>query len=598
MLLCCFWGCGFSAPLTTTATTTDVVLAELQGGIIEGQAFDITKYEKNKNGTPEFLMLAEREYNSVDNSAYFLEIYVFNPTGKALDEENNIMQMSSNDSYYFKYDLIIDSVSQGAYANMFYKFHLKEVSMVSNIMGVDARVYDVSGIQLSIDGVVKDYAVNKTYTYIGEADTLKSTVDILETISLDVETFTYRYFNGTTTNSVLHTALFGVDEKYFGDDIYLSKIHAEWIKAHTSPVIVINDDDVYSELFDYVGIDLSTLPESSHPGYCLYQPFMESSFVYNWAYNVGGTPTIVNKMDKLTYVFKTEEDDYFIPDDEIISYSIWYTENFGSSTKVAGKYSSDLFATVDDVTDTVISSDDKFTIDGFSSGSAFGDWWYSLVYPDLEKSAIANIEPIYCVQESDMSGNDTVVAGKLLLSEKEVPALRELYEKNKVDGKRTYLFRFAVGDYTAVDVNTLSDALLALPDSECTDKIDMDVYLNFDIIDLTFDNNGLETTIPVVSDPQDSIPDVEPPVEDLEDKIQDEIEDKWWLEYIGWGLVVVVFIVGVLLLGFVKPLVSVIAKFVEIILYVIKVVVKAVVWIIFAPFKFVAWLFRKIFRRG
>ena len=43
------------------------------------------------------------------------------------------------------------------------------------------------------------------------------------------------------------------------------------------------------------------------------------------------------------------------------------------------------------------------------------------------------------------------------------------------------------------------------------------VQLDFDIIDLTFTKNGVETVIPVIMSPMDIVPDLNPPVSTIKD---------------------------------------------------------------------------------
>ena len=522
-LMLLVFGCGFSAPFNVSAYE-DVVLKELQSSVIEGKAFNIDDYKKDAKGTPDFIVFAERNFYRFDNSKYALEVYVFNPTGIAFGESSNTLQMSINGSYR-KYELAVVNTSKGEYANIFYKFQVVNPVFVPDPNGSFDRVYKVSGIELNCNGSIIEYPIERTYTYSGEGSTLQSAVDFLDTISLDVKNFTYRYLNGINTQSVLHTACFGVDQEYFDKYDFLSKIHAQWIKAHTSPIIIVNDEDIYDELYSFVGIDISQLDEADHPSYCLYQQVMDGSSKMNWAYNLDPKYTIYEKTDKLTSVFFTEETDYFFASEELIEYFAWYTSRFGSAD-VAGKYSSDLFNKVDPLTDVVISSDDKFSIDGFDTGSGFSNWWSHLVYPDLQGSSIENIDPIYCVQDSDLIGSDETVAERLLLGIEEVPEFRSLYSANKLAGKRTYLFRFAVGNYTANDVMAHNGKLFG-GDARAVDKVDMDVYLNFDIIDLTFNADNVDYVVPAVSSPVDSFPDVEPPVDDVLDKLILSVSSFW-----------------------------------------------------------------------
>ena len=75
-------------------------------------------------------------------------------------------------------------------------------------------------------------------------------------------------------------------------------------------------------------------------------------------------------------------------------------------------------------------------------------------------------------------------------------------------------------------------------------KVDTNAYffqetvnLDFDIIDVTFSSESVDTVIPVVSNPIDVVPDATPPVHTQSDK-----ESYAWLLILGIGLLIVLFI--------------------------------------------------------
>ena len=86
------------------------------------------------------------------------------------------------------------------------------------------------------------------------------------------------------------------------------------------------------------------------------------------------------------------------------------------------------------------------------------------------------------------------------------------------------------------------------------------VQLDFDIIDVTFTNGGVDTVIPVVSSPIDVVADATPPIETTSD-----IE--WW-----------------------KIILMVVALLFIIILFapVLPYILKAVIWVVMLPFKAIA----------
>jgi len=105
------------------------------------------------------------------------------------------------------------------------------------------------------------------------------------------------------------------------------------------------------------------------------------------------------------------------------------------------------------------------------------------------------------------------------------------------------------------------------------------VYLNFDIISLTFRDDNVETVIPVVSSPSNAFSGFDPPNEE-DYHTGKSAAEKLLTAIIILLLVVVVFIVlSPILMPILKPVFSVIGN--------------AVVWVVTAPFKLIGKLFKK-----
>ena len=116
----------------------------------------------------------------------------------------------------------------------------------------------------------------------------------------------------------------------------------------------------------------------------------------------------------------------------------------------------------------------------------------------------------------------------------DVEKLREAY---KTEGEVLVLFRFAVTDYFAetgyVYIASGEDKGLHYDQAYMAQE---SVFLNFDIIQLTFNDSGDMTVIPVVSYPIDIIDPITPPTDFSN---EDYWKLVWWLLGIMVGSVVV-----------------------------------------------------------
>ena len=139
--------------------------------------------------------------------------------------------------------------------------------------------------------------------------------------------------------------------------------------------------------------------------------------------------------------------------------------------------------------------------------------------------------------------------------------------------KVVVMFRFATSDYYAhdVDIIELNEGFL------WTDKhtegqayiAQESVFLDFDIIQLTFNKEGDYTVIPVVSSPIDIVNDITTPTN------MPSGVDYW--------KIIIALILGIILLVFFAPILPFIVRF--------------VIWLVCLPFKAINNLFRSISKR-
>ncbi len=169
-------------------------------------------------------------------------------------------------------------------------------------------------------------------------------------------------------------------------------------------------------------------------------------------------------------------------------------------------------------------------------------------------------------------------------------------------GGNPVLFRFAQTDYYAS--NAYFDAESNKAFTSCDGFVAQEtVFLGFEIIDLTFqDRQGVQTVIPVVSDPIDIVNDVTPPpdipVEDEKVTLPDWFGGTSPLGGCGDGLSwdsIVSFVVSLVLVLVVGLILIILLPWVlKFIVWLFSTAIKILVWIIKAPFIFIAWLFKTI----
>lgn len=196
----------------------------------------------------------------------------------------------------------------------------------------------------------------------------------------------------------------------------------------------------------------------------------------------------------------------------------------------------------------------------WETGTEYGFW--EMWFGDIPEETGRTFAPIYIPKAEDFSGTPAEIADRLMCQESDVERLRAAYE---TDGEVLVMFRFAVSDYYTADAmlergSYYDDRLDQTDPPELQDYVwdykreengamsadaritgeaylaQQSVFLNFDIIQLTFNDKGDMTIIPVVANPIDIINPITPPPDFSNENYWQLV---WWLVGIALGSVAV-----------------------------------------------------------
>lgn len=171
-----------------------------------------------------------------------------------------------------------------------------------------------------------------------------------------------------------------------------------------------------------------------------------------------------------------------------------------------------------------------------------GEWGYVFNKNDYDNT-VEKLSALELVTAKKLS-SETVV-DDLKVSSSDVEALDEFYTRKNAAGENTYLLRYAwTDDYYSnyLSADNLDGNFLMVEET---------VYLDFDIISLSFEKNGKITVIPVVADPTDGFTGIQNTVPDhnLGDNVADKLNDlkdslaNWWKDsapkLLGLGILIV-----------------------------------------------------------
>lgn len=554
--------------------------------------------------------------NMQDN--YGLYIYLYNPTGKNIDTKTkaNMIQMATaydsngRPSNYEKFTLEFCSKSEESnYKDLFYKFKVVDRKIdgkyFNERVNSNQRRYDVSGVELVTYGsnLATEYGVGGTYTFTGYAkgygpdanaeSNLTCEVNQLETISLETHSTYYR--TGEYKRNHRHdltSVYFAVPNRFFEEYGKLQRIKAEWYEYETTPICVTSNDTVYDMLYPYLGQYTYESDGNSLQLYTGYQQMVGNSGhydKYDWAYNCDYTTAINESCKRISYLFSTNGSavaNYVLSAERLENYTESYNDSFTDGyLNVPGKnISHDLFEKTlsadraavsyvgDDVHHKLVDFDADNTFDMLSYDETHSGWFkffaglFGLGPNDVDQS-YKGVSPIRIVTAEDMQKDN--LSSTLLIdgSEDALEEFRTFYEESTKADKTVVLFRFAQTDYLNLPVMAYDSARgknLSGNYGEDTYIVQETVFMNFDIIQLTFNKEGVYTVIPVVNSPIDIYNDI-------------TIPDNSGLEW--WQILLIVLLL-VLLLIVLWPI--------------LPYIINALIWLILLPFKLLGVLFKAI----
>lgn len=507
-----------------------------------------------------------------------LYVYIYNPSGKAIltDSKSSITIAVSYDEDgkpddYEKFSLVVCSRSTGEYSNLFYKFRIvdhisasgstikQRVSKTSS-----ERRYDVSEFELDFgNNTIEAYGVGGTFKFSGyaagygkdgETDTSTLSCEVTDLTTIELEIQQTSYIQDPDNSSIKNhnqvtTAYFAVPNSILEAYGKLQKIKATWNEYRTTPVIVTDNTDFYNFLLPLLGVNIGAGHSDCSLDYCfgigkqsdILGNYKHFDSAYNMYEYVSLSGEIGQEYDeaitKISWLFDSEGFDVFdytLPSERIAEYLYSYdgdrsdllTENVGDGRSVYNLVDFD-------------ADEDAFDFTEYAPDvKGWGQLW-DYLFKD-EQAVLQDVAPIVAISSKDLSGTAESVSERLLVGEAEVSDIKTYVANAEANDQTVFLFRFACTEYYSEEVNvykyenhwesgtTFDHPLNNASTRSCAYVAQENVFLGFDIIQLTFNADGVYTIIPVVASPIDIIPSVTPPAEDPFNDALDKTKD--WLE--------------------------------------------------------------------
>ncbi|MCD8308656.1 MAG: hypothetical protein LUD19_02285 [Clostridia bacterium] len=448
-------------------------------------------------------------------------------------------------------------------------------------------------------------------------------------VTLDVQQTVYypegAYYNGDQVQ--LNSCYFGIPNTYLEDYGVLTNILAEWYEYLTKPILITENSTVFAALYSLYGQALSKYSSNRElffasmgntdtslwGGYdyssilCWssndYDSFLDytGSFDTDSGYTVelhDGALAAEKFFESFAAVFytgsSTDYSDYSVSAEDLKSRFLLnsqYLANNGYSLDILGKYCSYLFEDYIDSTGNTtehvrgynkldISADDIVTI--YTNSTSKKTFWEQLL-EDCNYTVSTIYDDLSVLQEVSYSEiknlTDSEISANYYINEYDAAEFKLYVKASELNDETVYILRYGCANYSSMPmcqaVTSQGDDMVDICCTEALSQWGDDnysayvcketVYLNFDIISLTFtSDDNVTTVIPVVISPQDVFSDTNPP---LPEWLGDSCSGISFQLILGIVLLVLLLIICAPVLPY---------------------VVKFVVWIVCLPFKGIA----------
>lgn len=553
-----------------TAFDKTAIEEDLKAFELEGYPKDENSRHRLMDGG--FMEYAYSEDAELSGKYYGLYFYVYNPTERELSDRAGAhavnmavaYDVAGEPSEYANVPLVLLDETED---HRFCKFRLENGTEAyarakgyAKLHGGERR-YDVAGVQLWFAGDqnATDSKAGKDISYTfrctgyaagcgAEAEsTYECNAEKLETVELNVNSTVYRMEREPGVYSQLDTVYFSVPKYYFETYGKLQRIKAEWYEYFTRPILVIKDKELERDLTAILGnrpMKFDNINDyENFIQYIIQRPIYDPNpptYYSDEGYEIKN-PTLFHELFHMgvNYIFGVEDISSYDPRKDLVSQggvdsnSLYqYIENYNSSfhdgkLKIKEKeISADLFYTdipesrkVDNERGKVQygysyydfdADTDLQTLVSWRDGNpSFWDNWltygfFNTILNRVPQEEGRTLSPIEIINDEKLSGTNEEISKRLLIDISSVEKIKKAYESEK-EQNETVLFHFATSDYYVSDIfaTGIGGGRFYVANES--------VFLNFDIIQLTFKRGDKLKVIPVVANPIDVIAPVVPP---------------------------------------------------------------------------------------
>ena len=511
---------------TVSAAQFDKVAVEtdLAGTTIGGVKFDPARYGYNPLGDLQILTLLE--YGYPEDPALYL--YLYNPQDLALNTRDRryavTLALGGETEDYTKYTLKVLSTSgTEAHSRLWIKCRIdvKSETITDAFKDKDARTYRISELELPKGGTVKTYGIGGKWMYSGTTagGDLTSESTMISVVELDLHPLVYRgdIFSTQFEYDQINSVYFSLPKDFEEKNGTVTSIRCTWTEYDSGWILACPSDTVRDSLAPAAGTAITSYTDAYPQIYLYLSASAGNRFVFAW--NLKDTSEkITYDAETLQWVVKYDGDR-----DELGAIvgsdladqinTVWLAYNRGADN---------YFSQGGTLFEGNILADQSFTVSVDSGASVWDRVFLGKNTTDQSAKAFQRVTENALINPEAM----------LLVDQSYKKELTDALAKANQNDEDLMILHFASCKYNAIPVSAKYSAFRTEKDLyACREQL----YMGFDILQITCEKDGENVVVPVAATPVNVIG-----VLQFFSKIKDA--PKWVIILIAIALIVIVVI--------------------------------------------------------
>lgn len=470
---------------------------DLAGTTIGGVKFDPARYGYNPLGDLQILTLLE--YGYPEDPALYL--YLYNPQDLALntrDRRYAVTLALGDDPNYTKYPLKVLSMSgTGDHSRLWIKCRIDigADKLVTKFKDKQERTYRLGEIELVVGDKVRAFSLGGEWTYSGTTagGDLTSRSTMISVIELELHPLVYRgdRFSAQFEYDQVNSVYFSLPRDFEKKNGTVTSIRCTWTEYDSGWILACPTDKVRDSLASAAGKSVTSYTDAYPEVYLYLAPGAGNRFVFAW--NVkDASAKITYDVDTLQWVVKYDGEQNELG--AIVESDL--QEQINAAWLAYNQGADNYFSQGGKVFEGDIMADQSFTVSVDSGASVWERIFLGKNTTEQSNRAFQRVTENALINPEAM----------LLVDQSYKKELTDALAKADQNEEDLMILHFASCDYNAIPVSAKYSSFRTEKDLyACREQL----YMGFDILQITCEKNGEKVVVPVAAAPINVIGDLQ-----------------------------------------------------------------------------------------